>query len=50
VTCDVEAKEMIYDGLLNAEFCRRFAITIDLANGRSWAEPSPAVATSSAPR
>lgn len=50
VTCEVEAKEMIYDGLLNAEFCRRFAITLDLATGRSWAEPSPAVPTSSAPR
>jgi hypothetical protein len=40
VACDVEAKEMIYDGLLNIDFCRRFSITLDLANGRSWADPA----------
>ena len=40
VKCTVAAKEMIYDGLLNAEFCRRFALTFDLASGRTWAAPS----------
>ncbi|MCE9593896.1 MAG: hypothetical protein K8S98_06865 [Planctomycetes bacterium] len=40
VKCEVASKELIYDGLLNAEFCRRYALTFDLANGRTWAAPS----------
>lgn len=40
VACDVAAKEMIYDGLLNADFCSRYALTFDLATGRTWAAPN----------
>jgi hypothetical protein len=37
VKCDIVSKELIYDGLLNAEFCSRFALTFDLQGGRVWA-------------
>src|SRR5262245_38028176 len=39
VACKVAAKELIYDGLLNAEFCREHVLTLDLAAGRGWATP-----------
>ncbi|MCA8953198.1 MAG: retropepsin-like domain-containing protein [Planctomycetes bacterium] len=38
VTCRVRSKEMIYDGLLNAEFCARHVLTLDLRVGRAWAK------------
>jgi hypothetical protein len=37
VACEAMSKELIYDGLLNVKFCERFAITIDLDQGRAWA-------------
>lgn len=37
VKCDIAVKELIYDGLLNAEFFGRYTITADLAAGRAWA-------------
>lgn len=37
VECEVQAKELIYDGLLNAAFFERRTITMDLASGRAWA-------------
>lgn len=37
VACEVVSKEMIYDGLLNAAFCERFVLTLDLDRGRAWA-------------
>jgi hypothetical protein len=40
VKCDVAAKEWIYDGLLNAQFFRRYALTTDLAASRAWAAPN----------
>lgn len=40
VPCEVQCKELIYDGLLNAEFFRRFVVSLDLAAGRAWARPS----------
>lgn len=39
VKCEIASKELIYDGLLNAEFCRRFVLTFDLEQGRTWATP-----------
>lgn len=36
VKCEIASKEMIYDGLLNAEFFQRHIVTIDLARGRAW--------------
>jgi methylmalonyl-CoA mutase cobalamin-binding subunit len=37
VACEAMSKDLIYDGLLNAAFCERFAITMDLERGRAWA-------------
>src|SRR5262245_13490212 len=37
VPCQVLAKEMIYDGVLNADFCAGHVLTIDLRIGRAWA-------------
>ena len=37
----VTGKEMIYDGLLNAQFFLDYVVTMDLANGRVWAKPRP---------
>lgn len=36
VKCEIASKEMIYDGLLNAEFFQRHVVTLDLASGRAW--------------
>ena len=41
VPCDVQCKEMIYDGLLNAAFFQRFTVSIDLAAVRAWARALP---------
>lgn len=37
VRCACGPKEMIYDGVLNAAFCRRFELTFDLRQARVWA-------------
>ena len=37
VACDIAAKEMIYDGVLNAAFCERHVLTLDLRTGCAWA-------------
>jgi hypothetical protein len=37
VTCEVAAKEMIYDGVLDAAFCGRLLLTLDLPTARAWA-------------
>jgi len=37
VPCEVQCKELIYDGLLNAAFFARFTVSLDLAAGRGWA-------------
>jgi hypothetical protein len=37
VSVALAAKEMIYDGLLNAAFCERHVLTLDLRSGRAWA-------------
>lgn len=37
VPCEVQCKEMIYDGLLNAAFFERFTVSLDLAAERAWA-------------
>lgn len=42
VACEIEAREMIYDGLLNAAFFERHTLTMDLAEGRAWARPNAA--------
>jgi hypothetical protein len=34
---EIEAKDLIYDGLLNAAFFERHVLTLDLARGRGWA-------------
>src|SRR5262245_30864526 len=39
VACDLAAKEMIYDGVLNAAFCERLVLTLDLRTGCAWARP-----------
>lgn len=36
VTCTATSKEMIYDGLLNAQFFIDHIVTIDLPTGRIW--------------
>lgn len=41
VECEIQAKELIYDGLLNAAFFERHVITLDLASARAWARPEP---------
>lgn len=41
VPCEVQCKELIYDGLLNAAFFARHAISIDLAAVRAWARANP---------
>lgn len=38
---EVECKEMIYDGLLNAAFFERHVVTLDLTRARGWARASP---------
>jgi hypothetical protein len=38
VTCRVRSKEMIYDGLLNADFSERHVLTVDLRTGRASAK------------
>lgn len=40
VKCDVASKEMIYDGLFNADFFLRHAVTLDLARARAWLRPN----------
>lgn len=36
ITCEIQSKEMIYDGLLNAKFFERYVVTLDLAESRAW--------------
>lgn len=38
VRCACSGKDLIYDGLLNAAFCRRFLLTFDLPHGKVWAK------------
>jgi hypothetical protein len=38
---EVECREMIYDGLLNAAFFERHVVTLDLAHARAWARTKP---------
>lgn len=40
VPVEVTSKEMIFDGLLNAELFTRYVFTIDLARGKAWAKPN----------
>ena len=40
VEVQAQAKEMIYDGLLNAEILRRHEVTLDLGAGRAWIAPN----------
>jgi hypothetical protein len=37
VACEIQTKELIYDGLLDAAFFERYLVTLDLAAGRAWA-------------
>lgn len=39
VSCTATSKEMIYDGLLNAQFFLDHIVTIDLRAGRVWVTP-----------
>lgn len=39
INCTATSKEMIYDGLLNAQFFLDHIVTIDLAAGRAWVTP-----------
>jgi hypothetical protein len=39
VACEVESKELIYDGLLNAAFFGHHVVTMDLERGRAWVRP-----------
>lgn len=41
VPCEVQCKELIYDGLLNAAFFSRYAVSLDLAAARAWARANP---------
>jgi hypothetical protein len=41
VPCDVQQKELIYDGLLNAAFFAHHAVSLDLAAARAWARANP---------
>lgn len=38
---EVECKELIYDGLLNAAFFERHVVTLDLVHARAWARAGP---------
>jgi len=42
VGCEIECKELIYDGLLNAAFFARYAVSLDLATPRAWARAASA--------
>jgi hypothetical protein len=41
VPVEITAKEMIFDGLLNAELFTRYVITLDLDRARAWVTPNP---------
>jgi len=40
ISCSVQCKEMIHDGLLNAAFFTRYRVSLDLAAKRAWVRPS----------
>lgn len=41
VKCEIASKEMIYDGVLNADFFLRHVVTFDLERGRAWLRENP---------